>query len=38
MYKQVLNCIVIELCKMLDAVGLKPLYNISFLKIECYLF
>ena len=37
MYKQVLNCIVIELCKMVDAIGLKPLNNISFLKIKCYL-
>ena len=37
MYKQVLNCIVIELCKMIDTVGLKPLNNISFFKIKCYL-
>ena len=37
MYKLVLNCIVIELCKMIDVVSLKPLNNISFFKIMCYL-
>ena len=37
-YKQVLNCIVTELCKMVDDVGLKLRKNISFLKIKCYLF
>ena len=37
MYKQVLNCIAIELYKMVDAVGLKPLNNIRFFKIKCYL-
>ena len=37
MYKLVLNCIVIELCKMVDAAGLKPLNNISFFKIKFYL-
>ena len=28
---------VIELCKMIDVVSLKPLNNISFFKIMCYL-
>ena len=37
MYKLVLNYIIIELCKMVDVVGLKPLNNISFFKIKCYL-
>ena len=37
MYKLVLNCIVIELCKMVDVVSLKPLNNISLFKIKCYL-
>ena len=31
------SSIVIELCKMVDVVGLKPLNNISFLKVKCYL-
>ena len=37
MYKLVLNCIVIELCKRIDVVSLKPLWGPFLVGLGCLL-